>query len=123
MRLVVVLDCVDADALADFWASALGFRRGSFESPYVRLVDPIRRWPDLLLQQVPERKSLKNRMHLDLQVTDVDAEVDRLVAAGARVIDPAHDDGGLMTAILADPQGNEFCVIRPPDGDPRLAEI
>ena len=123
MRLVMVLDCVDADALADFWTSALGYRRGPFGAPYVRLSDPGRRWPDLLLQQVPEPKSGKNRMHLDLQVMDVAAEVERLVAAGARVIDPAHDDDGFRTAILVDPQGNEFCVIRPPDGDDRLAEI
>jgi predicted enzyme related to lactoylglutathione lyase len=114
VRLVVVLDCVDADALADFWASALGFRREPFEAPYVRLTDPDRRWPDLLLQQVPEGKSGKNRMHLDLQVLDVETEVSRLVTAGASVVDPAHDDGGFRTAVLADPQGNEFCVIRPP---------
>jgi predicted enzyme related to lactoylglutathione lyase len=62
-------------------------------------------------------------MHLDLQVADVAAEVGRLTALGATVIDPAHDDDGFLTAVLADPQGNEFCVIRPPDGDERLAEI
>jgi hypothetical protein len=123
MRLVIVLDCVDADALAEFWAAALGYRRGPFGSPYVRLEDPGRRWPDLLLQQVPEPKNGKNRMHLDLQVLDVAAEVDRLVGAGASVIDPAHDDDGFQTAILADPEGNEFCVIRPPDGDDRLREL
>jgi predicted enzyme related to lactoylglutathione lyase len=123
MRLVMVLDCVDADALADFWSTALGYRRGPFGAPYVRLSDPGTRWPDLLLQQVPERKSGKNRMHLDLQVMDVAAEVERLVAAGASVVDPAHDDDGFLTTVLADPQGNEFCVIRPPDGDERLAEI
>jgi predicted enzyme related to lactoylglutathione lyase len=116
MRLLVVLDCVDADALADFWASALGFRRGAFDPPCVRLVDPSERWPNLLLQQVPERKAGKNRMHLDIQVTDVRTEVGRLVALGASVVEPPHDDAGFLTAILADPQGNEFCVIRPPEG-------
>jgi predicted enzyme related to lactoylglutathione lyase len=116
MRLVVVLDCVDADSLADFWSATLGFRRDRFDPPYVRLVDPDQRWPNLLLQQVPEPKSGKNRMHLDIQVTDVQAEVVRLTALGASVVDPAHDDGGFLTAILADPQGNEFCVIRPPGG-------
>jgi catechol 2,3-dioxygenase-like lactoylglutathione lyase family enzyme len=116
MRLVVVLDCVDADALADFWSSALGFRRGPFHPPYVRLVDPSERWPDLLLQQVPEPKVGKNRMHVDIHVADVPAEVARLVALGAAVVDPPHDDEGFLTAILADPQGNEFCVIRPPEG-------
>jgi glyoxalase superfamily protein len=123
MRLVVVLDCADADALADFWATALGYDRGPFDSPYVRLTDPTARWPDLLLQQVPEPKAAKNRMHLDLQMLDVEGEVARLVAAGARVVEPAHDDDGFWTVVLTDPQGNEFCVLRPPDGDPRLAEM
>ncbi|GAA0247997.1 VOC family protein [Cryptosporangium japonicum] len=123
MRLVMVLDCADADTLADFWATALGYRRGPFERPYVRLTDPGGRWPDLLVQQVPEPKGGKNRMHLDVHVLDVAAEVERLTAAGATVVDPAHDDEGFLTAVLADPQGNEFCVLRPPDGDARLTEI
>lgn len=123
MRLVVVLDCDDADALAGFWSAALGYKRGAFDHPYVRLSDPAGRRPDLLLQQVPEAKSGKNRMHLDLQVIDVDGEVGRLVGAGARVIEQAHDDDGFLTVVLEDPQGNEFCVLRPPAGDERLAEI
>jgi hypothetical protein len=123
MRLVVVLDCVDADALAGFWCTALGYEHGPFGFPYLRLSDPSGRWPDLLLQQVPEPKGTKNRMHLDLQVSDVDGEAARLVEAGARVLWPAHDDDGFWTIVLADPQGNEFCVLRPPDGDPRRAEI
>jgi hypothetical protein len=70
MRLVTVLDCTDADALAGFWATALDDERGAFVSPYVRLTDPTARWPDLLLQQVPEPKAGKNRMHPGLQVLD-----------------------------------------------------
>jgi predicted enzyme related to lactoylglutathione lyase len=123
MRLVMVLDCADADTLADFWSTALGYRRQRFGFPYVRLTDPAGARPDLLLQQVPEPKAGKNRMHLDLQVLDVEAEADRLVAAGARIVQPAHDDDGFWTIVLQDPQGNEFCVLRPPDGDDRLAEI
>jgi predicted enzyme related to lactoylglutathione lyase len=53
---------------------------------------------------------------LDIQVADVNAEVGRLTVLGASVVDPPHDDAGFLTAILADPQGNEFCVIRPPEG-------
>ncbi len=123
MRLVVVLDCLDADALADFWTAALGFRRGPYGAPYVRLTDPRKRWPDLLLQQVPEPKSGKNRMHLDLQVADIAVEADRLTGLGARVVQPLHDDEGFLTVVLEDPQGNEFCLVRPPDGDERLDEI
>ena len=66
-----------------------------------------------LLQQVPEPKAGKNRMHLDLQVADVHSEVERLIALGASLIQPPHDDAGFLTAILRDPQGNEFCLIKP----------
>ena len=124
MRLLHVLDCADADTLADFWAAALGLRRGPFHPPYVSLSDPDGHWPNLLLQQVPEPKTGKNRMHIDLQVADLEAEVARLRTLGATVIEPAHDDDGFRTAILIDPQGNEFCVITPPAGtvdDRRLA--
>lgn len=54
MRLLYVLDCADAEALAGFWTEVLGFRRGRFHPPYLRLTDPRGRWPDLMLQQVPE---------------------------------------------------------------------
>jgi predicted enzyme related to lactoylglutathione lyase len=114
MRVLMVLDCVDADALADFWAAALGFSRGKFHPPYVRLVDRRGKWPDLLLQQVPEAKCSKNRMHLDIQVKNLQPELARLTELGARVIVPTHDDAGFLTTVLADPQGNEFCLIVPP---------
>jgi predicted enzyme related to lactoylglutathione lyase len=114
MRLLYVLDCVDADALGEFWAAALGFQRDEYHPPYVQVQDPAGRLPALLLQQVPEPKAGKNRMHLDIQVDDPVAEVDRLCGLGARVVEPAHDDNGYLTTILADPQGNEFCVIKPP---------
>lgn len=116
VRLLYVLDCADPEALADFWAPALGFRRGRFHPPYLRLTDPAGRWPDLLLQRVPEPKAGKNRMHLDVQVLDLQPELERLSELGARVIVPAHDDNGFLTAVLADPQGNEFCLITPPIG-------
>jgi predicted enzyme related to lactoylglutathione lyase len=114
MRLLMVLDCADADALADFWAAALGFSRGAFNPPYVRLVDRRGHWPDLLLQQVPEPKLGKNRMHLDIQVKNLQPELARLTDLGARVVVPTHDDAGFLTTVLADPEGNEFCVIVPP---------
>jgi predicted enzyme related to lactoylglutathione lyase len=112
--LLVVLDCADAEALAVFWTAALGVERGPYTAPYLRLTHPEGRWPDLLLQEVPEPKTGKNRMHFDLLVPEVEADVERLVALGATVLTPAHDDEGFRLAVLADPQGNEFCVVRPP---------
>ncbi|WP_160573922.1 VOC family protein [Actinomadura physcomitrii] len=83
MELVFVLDCADPDALADFWAAALGYERGGYDPPYVGLTDPRGRNPRLLLQRVPEPKAGKNRMHLDLRVADMDAELAHVTALGA----------------------------------------
>jgi predicted enzyme related to lactoylglutathione lyase len=117
MRINYVLDCSDADALADFWAAALGFERGDWRppSPYVSLTRPGTEQPEMLLQQVPEPKPGKNRMHLDLRVPDSETEVARLVTLGATIMVAPHDDDGHWTTVLADPEGNEFCVIVSPE--------
>ncbi len=67
MRLVVVLDCLQPERLAQFWAKALGYRQAPSGGgvPYVVLVPDERSGPDLVLQRVPEPKAGKNRMHLD----------------------------------------------------------
>ena len=82
------------------------------------LRDPAGRgWP-ILFQTVPEGKTVKNRLHLDLSPpSTMQAEVDRLVAAGANAL-RLVDEGGSFWTVLADPEGNEFCVLRGPDDDP-----
>lgn len=114
MELVFVLDCRDPDALADFWAAALGYERGGFDPPYVALTDPSGNGPRLLLQRVPEPKTAKNRMHPDLRVADMDAELARVTGLGATVVRGPFVDDGWPTTVLADPEGNEFCLIVPP---------
>jgi predicted enzyme related to lactoylglutathione lyase len=111
MELVFVLDCRDPDALADFWAAALGYERGEYAPPYVPLTDPSGKGPRMLLQSVPEPKSGKNRMHPDMRITDMDAELARVTALGATVVRGPFVDGGRPTTVLADPEGNEFCLI------------
>ena len=70
---------------------------------------------EILLQQVPEAKSGKNRLHLDLRTTDLTAEAERVVALGARQLTGTPVTGvGWRWHILADPDGNEFCVLQPP---------
>lgn len=114
MELVWVLDCADPDRLADFWAGALGYERGPSGSPYVALADPDEARPTLLLQQVPEPKTVKNRMHVDLRVPDMTGELARLRGLGASVLRGPFDDRGWLTTVLADPEGNEFCLIVSP---------
>jgi hypothetical protein len=76
----------------------------------------MRRSSKLILATLSESKSGKNRMHLDIQVANLAPELTRLRDLGATVIVEPHDDAGYLTAVLADPQGNEFCVIVPPPG-------
>ncbi|TDC01436.1 VOC family protein [Nonomuraea longispora] len=120
--LVVVLDCADLGRAAEFWCGALGYTADpASPGPYRRLLPPGRNGVELLLQQVPEPKTAKNRMHLDLRVPDLETEVARLVALGGRrVTDEPIKEEGWAWHVLTDPDGNEFCVLRPPPG--RLTE-
>lgn len=99
-HLVLVVDCCDLDRSAQFWTSVLGFdRAGPPGGPYQALVPADGQGIEILLQQVPEAKSGKNRLHLDLRTTDLTAEVQRVVALGARQLDQhASDGGGLALA-------------------------
>lgn len=137
-RIQVTFDAADPHALADFWAQATGYERedhsgviaGLLEAGHLdasevmerdgqrafrdlaACADPDGARPRLLFQRVPEPKTAKNRVHLDLQLGDAEAaraEVDRLVGLGARIRWTTADRGPL-TITLEDPEGNEFCV-------------
>jgi Glyoxalase-like domain len=113
----LTIDCKDPDALAEWWATALDFevtyRSPEEETEDREVVIEARGgggW-ELLFLQVPDEKVVKNRYHLDLRPDDRDAEVDRLVDLGARKIDIGQ--GSEVTwVVLADPEGNEFCILR-----------
>ena len=81
MRVVVVLDCLQPERLAQFWADALGYRRAPSGGPYLVLVSDAQPGPELVLQRVPEPKAGKNRMHLDLRVPELEPEPARLAAS------------------------------------------
>jgi predicted enzyme related to lactoylglutathione lyase len=104
----IVIDCADPESLARFWAEALGYRSVGFRDPYVLLLPAQRTFPPVILQRVPEPKQGKARIHFDLRVDDVEAEVRRLEALGARRIDIGQGDVAWVP--MADPEGNEFCV-------------
>ncbi len=119
--LVVVLDCSDLERAADFWTSVLGYvREGEADGTYQALVPADGAGVELLLQSVPETKDAKNRVHLDLRSRDVTTEVARVLALGATQLtpEPLAEDGWTWH-ILADPDGNELCVIQP---DPQYWE-
>ena len=113
MRIELTFDCTDLDRAATFWQAALGYvADGVIEGRYVSLSG---HGLAMTLQRVDEPKSVKNRMHLDLLVDDVEEEVRRLEALGASRLTPAaRQEFGQTWFVLADPEGNEFCVARDP---------
>jgi predicted enzyme related to lactoylglutathione lyase len=113
--LTVVVDCSDLDRTAEFWTAVLGYvREDEVQGPYLSLVPSDGVGVELLLQRVPEPKNAKNRLHLDLRTRDLDAEVARVRALGATPLTPQPVlEDGWTWHILADPDGNEFCVIQP----------
>jgi predicted enzyme related to lactoylglutathione lyase len=109
-RIGLVLDSVDPEALAGFWTQALGLESIGTAGNYVYLASK-GSLPKLLLQRVDEPKAGKNRMHMDVLAGDVDAEVERLEALGAkRLEDVDRCEHDCRWVVMADPEGNEFCV-------------
>jgi len=107
----LVLDCNDPEALAPFWATALDYVPLGAVENYVLLVPDARPGPKLLLQRVPEDKSGKNRMHLDIEVADIEALATSLEGLGAqRVRADVVTEHGNHWILMADPEDNEFCI-------------
>lgn len=110
-QLGLVLDCADPERLAAFWAPALGYVNLGTAGSYVALFPNGAPGPKLLLQRVAEPKTVKNRMHVDIEVADIHAEADRLVALGAtRVSEGPCSEHGSTWLLMSDPEGNEFCI-------------
>ncbi len=114
----ITLDCADPFTLANFWAEVTGFGEDPDNGNEPDDPEALLLAPDgslaLLFIGVPDRKAVKNRVHLDLVPTDRprDAEVDRLEALGAIVVGDHRKADGSGWVTLADPEGNEFCVER-----------
>lgn len=111
--MVVVLDVSDIAPTAAFWSAALGFpvQRAITQFMVLRPDDPTDTRPHLILQQVPEAKVVKNRSHLDLHFPDLEAARDRLLALGAQLVQQEKNCiGDYCWYLMADPEGNEFCV-------------
>jgi hypothetical protein len=114
----LTFDCTDPEALGLFWGEALGLEV-ELHGGQAFVAPP--GWepdgsfgPRLLFQRVPEPKTSKNRLHLDLTADDMGAEVERLVGLGARQLQLVEEEG-LTWTVMADPEGNEFCVLQSPN--------
>ena len=112
----VCFDSTDPQNAATFWQEALGWRR-TYDSDDEVVLEPPQGSPqdgvspDILFLKVPEAKTIKNRLHLDLRPEDQAAEVARLEALGATRVDVGQTAESTWV-VLADPDGNEFCVLR-----------
>jgi hypothetical protein len=107
------IDCANPAALAQFWADALGYEVQPSDDPGEVLASPTSgAGVPLLFLKVPEGKRAKNRLHLDLRPADQAAEVERLIGLGAGRVDIGQGDSSWV--VLADPEGNEFCVLSAP---------
>jgi len=114
----ITIDCRDPFALAEFWKPVLGYTDEPGEpnelgDDEALIIDPMARHPGVLFISVPEPKTVKNRVHLDL-VPDAsrDVTVDEVLALGASLVADHRRDDGTGWVVLADPEGNEVCVER-----------
>ena len=115
----VTFDCRDAGAVARFWEAVTGYPKELLHRPgndHWVVSPPDGSLPRLVFVTVPEEKSIKNRMHLDLLPNDAsqEDEIARLLDLGASVVDDRRrsEPGGWV--VMADPEGNEFCVEHQP---------
>jgi predicted enzyme related to lactoylglutathione lyase len=122
----VVVDCDDLHAQARWWADVLDWQL-VFEADDEAVIIPkdaedrqlsAEEWtrvgPGLVFVSVPEGKAVKNRLHIDLaphSTDDRDALIKSLLARGATKVDVGQDDSTVSWTVLADPEGNEFCVL------------
>ncbi len=105
----LVIDARDPVELGRWWQRALGWIVANEDPEEFEIRPAEDRLPGLLFATVPETKSVKNRLHLDFRPDDRDAEVRRLVDLGATHVDIGQ--GEQSWVVLADPEGNEFCVL------------
>ncbi len=111
----ITFDCDDPQRVAAFWASAMDLEAAPGGSEFFVSIGTTTAEvsPNWFFIKVPEEKSVKNRVHLDLQADDVAAEVERLVSLGATLV-ARKAEFGHEWSVMTDVEGNEFCVSGPP---------
>ena len=105
----ICIDAHDIHSLSQWWSQVLGWQTEDTDDGDVLLRAPAGAGPPWLFISVPEGKSVKNRIHFDFRPDDQESEVARVVALGARHVDIGQGDETWV--VLADPEGNEFCIL------------
>ncbi|MFY9587277.1 MAG: VOC family protein [Actinomycetota bacterium] len=117
----LAIDCHDTKRVAEFWCAVLGYEITDMDGDLIEIgagkleAGPLRAGPvppSIVFARVPESKTIKNRIHIDVNPIDAtqEEEVARLEALGAKRIDIGQGD--VHWVVMADPEGNEFCVLR-----------
>jgi predicted enzyme related to lactoylglutathione lyase len=108
----VTFDCANPTRLAEFWSRATGYQITELSEYMVALSPGEGRGPNLLFIKVPEPRTVKNRVHPDFHVPDIETEVARLIELGA-TRGESHREYGFVWTVMSDPEGNEFCIGHP----------
>lgn len=108
-----VINATDLERAIAFWTIALGYVVRDADPTFAVLTDPGRRWSNVSLQRTDEPKHGRNRVHLDLYAADRDGEVARLEVLGAVRVPWSYQQAD-DHIVMADPDGNEFCVVQSP---------
>jgi predicted enzyme related to lactoylglutathione lyase len=105
----VTFDCEDPEKLAGFWSQVTGYDVTTAFDGFAELRGDGSAGPRFMFMRVPEPKTAKNRMHIDLGTADLEAEVERVLGLGATLVG-RHEEYGVTWATFRDPEGNEFCI-------------
>ncbi|MYA60623.1 MAG: VOC family protein [Chloroflexi bacterium] len=109
----LAMDANDVESLAKFWRDAAHYKIEDSHFPYLAVMtsdDPVQ--PRIIILQVPESKSAKNRVHVEFKAKDLKAETERIVALGATLV-AEREFGDTKWIVMQDPEGNEFCLVNP----------
>jgi len=109
---VVAIDAVHPHLIAGFWCSVLGWQVVEEDAEVITIAPPGGAWPTIDVLAVPERKTVKNRLHFDLRADGVatSQELERLLSLGARRVGVGQQPD-VSWVVLSDPEGNEFCLL------------
>jgi catechol 2,3-dioxygenase-like lactoylglutathione lyase family enzyme len=108
----IAIEAVDPDRIAAFWCEVLGWSVVDDDGEVTTIGPADGSWPSIDVCRVPDAKTVKNRLHLDVRAdgSSTAAELNRLLGLGARRVDVGQGDDAAWV-VLADPEGNEFCLL------------
>ncbi len=113
----LAMDANDVRSLVSFWCDAVGYQVVEADYPYVAVIqNDAQSQPRIIILQVPEGKSAKNRVHIEFDASDLKSSAERLTALGASIL-AEREWGDTRWIVMQDPEGNEFCLVNHQNSD------